>query len=189
MKNLLSVILFLTFTSKVYGAELEPFTLDFTAKLSGNIPNPDLLNHKDKNVNEVRLLNYSLTCEDKFNGCVLSVISMLNSFCDENRKKPNIYENGYYFDLLDESSKLKVFSNKKNQVEITYTDVSFYGTTQNSLIVNYQKDNKYNYGIKATNIEGKAFTLHATLGASISANYSTLDKPVSCQVNFLPTAK
>jgi hypothetical protein len=189
MKNLLSVILFLTFTSKVYGAELEPFILDFTAKLSGNIPNPDLLNHKDKNVNEVRFLNYSLTCEDKLNGCILTVFSMLNSFCDEKMKKPNIYENGYYFDRFEKSSGLEVFSNKKNQVQIIYTDASFYGNTKNSLIVNYQKDDKYNYGIKATNIEGKAFTLHATLGASISANYSTLDKPVICQVNFLPTAK
>ena len=188
MKTLLSIILFFAFTSKIYAYEREEFLLDFTAKLSGNIPNNDLLRHNDKHVKEERFLDYSLTCEHKFHGCVLTVFSMLNSFCGENIKKPNKYENGYHSDTFDESMGLKVSGYNKNQIHIIYNDLSFWGRTENSLIVKYRKKtNIYDYDIIATNIEGKAFTLISTLGGSISADYSILDKPINCQVNFIPS--
>ena len=190
MKSLLSIILFFAFTSKIYAYEREEFLLDFTAKLSGNIPNRDLFRSNNKNVNDERFINYSLTCKHKFHGCVLTVFSMLNSFCGENMKKPNKYENGYYSNAFDESMGLEVFGYNKNQIHIIYTDMSFWGRTENSLIVKYRKKtNIYDYDIIATNIEGKAFTLISTLGGSISADYSILDKPINCQVNFIPTVE
>ena len=118
MRNLLILVCSLFFTSTAYTAEQSPFVLDFSAKLSGNIPNPDLLNDGHKNIAELRFLNYSLTCEKEFDNCVLTVFGMKGDFCGENVSKPHIYENGYYFDSFEESNGLKVVAKSSNLIQI-----------------------------------------------------------------------